>query len=444
MPSRSAKLDTKSLLCQCLALATLAVAFWLASGICSAAQTAVPEESHGPGAVRAGDIASQGQKGDLYDTFCRSILSHLANWGDENWDVVIGIDTSGSMSDRNQLTDAAKVIRTFLCANLVPGDNVSVFEFGPKVLNEETLPVPADPDPSAFEAFLGRIGTDPTWVFDRVNQLEGTDLVAAKLHALRELHSRAGKGRNAAFFLFTDQADQPPPNASDARAEVSRLLDDVRSGGVWLYSLPEGPPCVSVVWGFRHVGGPPISIRLGNTVIHRRAEYLVTRPYNMKPFDAGDHDGNGGDDSDGGLLVIAILVVLLASAAVVLSLLRHVSVTLEQISPPGMAQSFSVGRGASVAIGGAGDETNYYPITGIGAAIAYVVGEFPRRIDVRKADEEDSRTRVIAAATGLSWRIEHTKPSSGEMVVVEVRRGLAATTSEQSTGPETDRDSANY
>jgi len=365
------------------------------------------------------DIASPGHKPDLYKVLRDHIINQIGGWDGENWDIIIGIDTSRSMTAHEQLSDAASLVRTFLVANLVPGDRARVFEIGPYVLRSTDLRVPSDPDPDRFRYFLGRIraGTD---VPSQQNPYENTDLVAAKLHALKAVREASQAGRNAMFLILTDEVDQPPATANGRKQmeEFSRILGDVHLSGIWLYSLPpNNQPCLSVIAGYHGVGGPKIAIPQNGKIITRRFAYRVDRgPVEPPPPPPSPPPPN--------LTGFIVVVVLVLGVGAAFALTRRVAVTIEQVTPPGPSQTFEVGRGVSVAIGGGDDEPVYYPIAGVSAPIAYVVGQFPRRVVVRKSDEDDTRTQVVAEGSGLSWRVQHRKVTGNE-TVVRVRRGIA-------------------
>jgi len=184
---------------------------------------------------------------------------------------------------------------------------------------------------------------------------------------------------------------------------------------------------LSVLWGFRRSGGPRIEIPQNGKVVRSRGDYSVERPEGQRP--PPPPPPPPGD----GLAGFLLFLVLVAGGVAVWALTRRVAVTVEQVSPPGMAETFFVGRGSSVALGG-GEEAVAYQLEGVLSPIAYVIGQFPRRVEVRKASEDDVRTSVVPGPPGMSWRVEHRRQDSDSPIVVQIYRGLSRPASEPSRG----------
>jgi len=151
-------------------------------------------------ALQAGVAYSQDEKVfEPYELLKKRMLERINEYHNYSFVTIIGIDTSGSMTSKNQLNNARKLSSVFIQENLIPGDEFYLFHFGPEPYPyyDKTL-IPLDLRPAIKE-----IGKIQAKLFElSINKEEGTDLNYSLYHALSIIEK--DKNKNYLIILLTD------------------------------------------------------------------------------------------------------------------------------------------------------------------------------------------------------------------------------------------------
>jgi Ca-activated chloride channel family protein len=141
--------------------------------------------------------------------------------------VVVVVDTSGSMSQENKLDQAKQGLRAFL-GELEPQDRIGLESFNDKVYRLVSLAPVRTVSPKVSSEISQLVPDGETAVYD------------ATLQAVREVEQTAGENRINAVVVLTDGQDTRSAVTPDAL--VSKLRADARgeSSGVRVFTIAYG------------------------------------------------------------------------------------------------------------------------------------------------------------------------------------------------------------